>query len=273
MKYMRAFAVVLAAVFAAGIALGASKAPQPVLTEAASKIVVTEGDITDRPYRVLGDITVTVDKVGIVDVPPIREKVAIALKLKAIELGADAVVQVRYVEHGFGIIRGSLEGVGRAVVFGPPGTTMAAPPQPAQPGQPQVAAPAAPAIAPNMQRPTQAAMKKNLQSYIDAINGGNADAAIALYAADATLEDPLGSQVQQGRAAVEAFVHGVVARGTKYELAAPIRGTNTNAAAMAFKAHVGNVTVHIIEVFTFNPVGQITSMKAYYGSEDREGRN
>src|SRR5579871_4715074 len=82
------------------------------------QVVVTEGDITDRPYTSLGDITVTVRKFSIFNKDPTPAQVNDALREKAAEMGADAVVLARYGAVGVSVISwGELEGAGRAVVF------------------------------------------------------------------------------------------------------------------------------------------------------------
>ena len=100
--------------------LGAATAPAPGPAAAKSpgQVTVTEGDITDRPYMSLGDIEVTVKKWTIFDSDPTREKVAEALRGKAAELGADAVVLARYGTVGIGFMSwGQMDGQGRAVRF------------------------------------------------------------------------------------------------------------------------------------------------------------
>ncbi|MGO8915055.1 MAG: hypothetical protein ACLQJR_04025 [Stellaceae bacterium] len=90
------------------------KPPAKIATE----VIVTENDITDRPYTSLGDISVTVSKWTIFDADPTREKVAAALQTKAAEMGADAVVLARYGTVGIGLLTwGEMDGQGRAVVF------------------------------------------------------------------------------------------------------------------------------------------------------------
>jgi hypothetical protein len=94
----------------------------PNAVNAASKtpdqLILTEGDITDRAYRSLGDIDVTVKKWTIFDADPTRELVAAALKEKAAAMGADAVVLVRYGTVGIGFMSwGQMDGQGRAVAF------------------------------------------------------------------------------------------------------------------------------------------------------------
>ena len=116
--------------------------------------------------------------------------------------------------------------------------------------------------------PTQEAMKAALQAYIDAFNSGSAAAVTALYAEDATLEDPVGSPVKRGKGEIEAFYTYSISTGAQLSLDAPVRGSHGNAAAMAFTARIGPVTVRVIDVMTFDAAGKITSMKAYFGPGD-----
>jgi hypothetical protein len=130
MKAIRYYALAMAAIVLAGCGTRTSSSvsptlgatPAPVVGTAATKspdqIILTEGDITDRPYQSLGDIEVTVKKWTIFDSDPTREKVAAALKEKAAEMGADAIVLARYGTVGIGFMSwGQMDGQGRAVVF------------------------------------------------------------------------------------------------------------------------------------------------------------
>jgi hypothetical protein len=84
----------------------------------AAEIEIFEGDITDRPYKSLGDVNVTVNKVTIFNADPTREMVNQRLRNEAAKMGADAVIQVRYGTVGIGLMSwGSLDGKGRAIVF------------------------------------------------------------------------------------------------------------------------------------------------------------
>lgn len=99
-------------------ATGAATGVAAKTTKSATDVMLTEGDITDRPYTVLGDIAVTVRKVTIFDADPTKEKVGEALKEKAASMGADAVVLARYGTVGIGFSSwGVMDGNGRAVVF------------------------------------------------------------------------------------------------------------------------------------------------------------
>ncbi len=127
-KSVNVFAVLLAASLAAGCATWSTDsvkpaastraAAAPVAATSPDAIVVTENDITDRPYTVLGDVNVTVHKTTIFNKDPTRDQVNQELREKAAKLGADAVVLVRYGTVGVGVTSwGELDGQGRAVKF------------------------------------------------------------------------------------------------------------------------------------------------------------
>jgi steroid Delta-isomerase len=116
--------------------------------------------------------------------------------------------------------------------------------------------------------PTEAVMKAAMQAYLDAFNSGSAEAVAALYTADATVEDPVGSPLKRGRAEIQGFYTHSIATGAKLSLDVPIRGSHGNAAAMAFTARIGPITVRVIDVMTFDESGKITTMRAYFGPGD-----
>jgi hypothetical protein len=97
-------------------AAAAGRAPTPV-----DQIRIIEGDSTDKPYKSLGDVSVTVNKVTIFNADPTREMVDQRLRTQAAKLGADAVIQVRYGTVGISPLSwGSLDGKGRAIAFDKP---------------------------------------------------------------------------------------------------------------------------------------------------------
>lgn len=117
-----------------------------------------------------------------------------------------------------------------------------------------------------------AKMKQAMQAYIDHFNRGDHAAIAGLYADDATVEDPVGSPLKEGKDAIAAFYKMAVSTGAKLKLAAPIRGSHGNAAAMAFEVQLnmpeGEAVIRVIDVMTFNDAGQFTSMKAYWSRQD-----
>ena len=92
-------------------------AEAPRAARPANQIEIFEGDVTDRPYKSLGDVSVTVNKVTLFNADPTREMVDQRLRNEA-ALGADAIIQVRYGTVGISPFSwGSLDGKGRAIVF------------------------------------------------------------------------------------------------------------------------------------------------------------
>lgn len=116
--------------------------------------------------------------------------------------------------------------------------------------------------------PSTLAMKRAMQAYIDAFNNGNAEAVAELYADDASVEDPFGTPAKRGKEEILAFYRYTIGTGAKLSLDAPIRSSHGNAAAMAFSAKIGPVTVRVIDVMTFDETGKFASMKAYFGPDD-----
>jgi hypothetical protein len=97
-------------------AKGAPAAARPA--KSAADVIVSESDISNRTYTVIGDISVTVNKTTIFHPDPTRELVNEELRKEAAARGADAVVLVRYGTVGISLLSwGSLEGKGRAVSF------------------------------------------------------------------------------------------------------------------------------------------------------------
>lgn len=115
-------------------------------------------------------------------------------------------------------------------------------------------------------------MKAAMQAYIDHFNRSDAKAIADLYADDATVEDPVGSALKKGKAEIAAFYEMAVATGARLELAAPIRASHGNSAAMAFNVRLnmpeGRAHIQVIDVMTFNDAGKFASMKAYWGKSD-----
>ncbi len=111
-----------------------------------------------------------------------------------------------------------------------------------------------------------------MQAYIDRMNAGDLAGVVALYAADATIEDPVGSgKIVTGKVAIEEFYAGSMQTQAQLKLSAPIRTSHSDSAAMAFEVTLnwgGLMTINVIDVMTFNAQGEFTSMRAYWGPED-----
>ncbi len=115
--------------------------------------------------------------------------------------------------------------------------------------------------------PGQAQMKAALQSYVDGFANGDPEAILALFADDAVVEDPVGTPEKRGEEIAE-FYRNAVGSGAKLTLDTPIRGSHGSAAAMAFTVEMPGMRIAVIDVFTFDDAGKVTSMRAHWGPED-----
>ena len=115
-------------------------------------------------------------------------------------------------------------------------------------------------------------MKQAMQAYIDRYNADDLEGVVGLYAEDATVEDPVGTPVKAGKAAIRDFYKYAMTTGARLSLAAPIRGSHGKAAAMAFDVKLNyqgaSMVIRVIDVMTFDAQGKFTSMKAYWGPSD-----
>jgi steroid delta-isomerase len=102
--------------------------------------------------------------------------------------------------------------------------------------------------------------------YLELVANGTADEVAELYAADATVEDPVGSEVHIGRHAIAGFYKNIENAPKETELLA-LRVAGHQAAFM-FAITVGagehRVRIEPIDVMVFDSEGKISSMKAYW---------
>ena len=110
-----------------------------------------------------------------------------------------------------------------------------------------------------------------VQRYIDALNAGDLDGIVALYAEDGTVEDPVGSAVQHGLPAIRAFYATSLQLKLKVALEGQVRAV-CNEAVFAFKVsfeHQGvATTIAPIDHFRFDDKGRIVSMRAFFGEQN-----
>jgi steroid delta-isomerase len=116
--------------------------------------------------------------------------------------------------------------------------------------------------------PSHEQMIATVHAYVDAFANEDSDAIAQLYAADATVEDPIGTPLRCGIDAIRDFYKMSVGTGAKLALDGPVR-TAGNIAAFAFSVHVtldgSPCRIDVIDTFNFNSNGKITAMKAFWG--------
>lgn len=127
------------------LALALSVAPLPAAAQnvdappgyaqlAGLPVPVVEGDIADRPYRVVGHVIAGVRKATIFSKSASQEKVYRELWERGRKLGADAVIKARYGEaHITALSWGSREAHGEAIKFLTDAEIAALPQAPATP--------------------------------------------------------------------------------------------------------------------------------------------
>ncbi|MDT5090906.1 MAG: steroid Delta-isomerase [Mycobacterium sp.] len=100
---------------------------------------------------------------------------------------------------------------------------------------------------------------------------GVADEITALYTDDATIEDPIGSDVRRGRDAVHEFYAAFDQAEKKTDLLALRVGGSEAAFSWRLSIDFGNGSGTVIEpisVMTFNEDAKITSMRAFWSPSD-----
>jgi steroid delta-isomerase len=104
-----------------------------------------------------------------------------------------------------------------------------------------------------------------VHKYVEAFDKQSMDIIREIYADDAVVEDPVGTDPHIGIDAVCAFYEGALGSGAKLELTGNPRCAG-NAVAFPFQAKMGDFGIEIIDVFEFNDDGKVVSMKAYWSS-------
>ncbi len=100
--------------------------------------------------------------------------------------------------------------------------------------------------------------------YVEAFEKADLDIIRDIYAEDAVVEDPVGSEPHVGLAAILGFYEGALASGAKLELTGDVRCAG-NTVAFPFKVIMPGMEIAPIDVFEFDDQGKVRSMKAYWG--------
>lgn len=116
--------------------------------------------------------------------------------------------------------------------------------------------------------PTVEQMQAAVHAYVEGFATADVEAIVALFAADAVVEDPVGTPPKEGHDAIRAFYSFSVGTGAKLHLEGPIR-VGPDYAAFAFQVRLTldgkAATVDVIDVFRFDDAGKVRRMEAYFG--------
>lgn len=118
-----------------------------------------------------------------------------------------------------------------------------------------------------------------VQAYFDCFNAQDAQGIADLYAETATVQDPYGTPMKNGKAEILAFYTAAVKSSSTLVQTGPTR-IASNRAAFAFTVHVGGLSeeskavdidmpmgkmqIDVIDTFEFDDDGKVTAMTAYW---------
>ncbi len=113
--------------------------------------------------------------------------------------------------------------------------------------------------------------KSLCETYLNALVNNDVDTIVNLYASDATVEDPVGSEVMIGEEAIRGFYTGAIGGIAAAQLSGPPRLAG-NEIAFPFTLVAGapgqQFEMSIIDVFVVNDEGKVSSMRAFWGGEN-----
>ena len=113
-------------------------------------------------------------------------------------------------------------------------------------------------------------IREVIEQYVARVATGTTDQILELFAEDATVEDPVGTEVRTTRAAIREFysvLEGLEQAGEV--LSVRIAGGQA-AFLFELRTRAGEQTYTLapIDVMTFDDDGRITSMRAYWSEAD-----
>ena len=110
-----------------------------------------------------------------------------------------------------------------------------------------------------------------VEQYIKAICDHDLDAIESLYADNAVVEDPYGSEPRVGKAAIRKFYETGFSSGISARLDGAIRLAG-DCAVFPFIVELnpgnGEMRIEVIDKFQFDEAGKITAMTAFWGPEN-----
>lgn len=108
-------------------------------------------------------------------------------------------------------------------------------------------------------------IRETCETYVSLVGSEDVDAMVALFAEDARVEDPVGSDPHVGHAAIRSFYATLPAMDVSAALTGPVHVVaDAAAAAFPFEVHTGEMVMQVIDVMTFDADGRIATMTAYW---------
>ncbi|WP_230387964.1 MULTISPECIES: steroid Delta-isomerase [Pseudomonas] len=128
-----------------------------------------------------------------------------------------------------------------------------------------------------MALPTPEQVQARMQRYVELVDAGDIDGILALYAEDATVEDPVGQPPLRGIGAVSEFYRqGLGQMNVSAALTGPVRATHNGCGAVPFRVDLTwegrECSLQVIDVMEFDEHGLIRSMKAFWSEVNLQPR-
>lgn len=121
--------------------------------------------------------------------------------------------------------------------------------------------------------PSHEDMVRAVERYVEAFDKGDPEMVVALFAADATVEDPIGTPIHRGHDAIREFYTRSMQASPKLALDGPVR-TGGGYAAFPFSVvlnYGGEKKIEVIDTFKFDDDGKVTEMRAYWSPANMHG--
>lgn len=118
--------------------------------------------------------------------------------------------------------------------------------------------------------PSVEQIKASVHRYLELVDHGTAEELAALYADDATLEDPVGSEPKVGRAAIGEFYKVIEPIERSAQLVSLHAAGDTAVFEFRIVTVFGDTTVELTpaDIMVFDAAGKIVSMRAVWSAED-----
>jgi steroid delta-isomerase len=113
-------------------------------------------------------------------------------------------------------------------------------------------------------------MRSTVEQYLTLVGGGTAAQITALFADDATLEDPVGADPHRGRDAIETFYKVIEPIERSTELLSFRAAGDTAVFEFRIVTVFGETTIELnpMDIMVFGGDGKIASMRALWAPED-----
>jgi steroid delta-isomerase len=122
--------------------------------------------------------------------------------------------------------------------------------------------------------PNPEKMVAAVNAYVAAFDAGDPDAVAALFAQDCTVEDPVGTPIHHGHAAVRRFYAEAMKTGAKLTLEGPVRIVGDTAVfPFSVRLHYegSDKRIDVIDSFRFDQDDKVAEMRAFWGPTNMHG--